>query len=56
MVDVLNARILSIQKNELAHPDLVNQQDALTAIRASDMIIPKPIHEFYWHIDYTNRR
>lgn len=46
MVAVLNARILSIQKNELAHPDLANQQDVLTAIRANDMLIPKPLHEY----------
>lgn len=46
MVEVLNARVMSIQKNELAHPDLTNKQDALTAIRANEMIIPKPVFEY----------
>lgn len=42
MVEILNARLLSIQKNEQRHPELVREQDALTAIRADTYSIPKP--------------
>lgn len=45
MVEILTARLLAIQRDELRHPDLVNLQDPLDAIRAQDLLAPSQPHE-----------